>query len=80
MDAQTQHGRWVRIRRNYLFEDALERLPLPGEGIKDRIRVQFVDEHGMEEAGIDGGGLFKEFMHELVKNSFGREQFVYFPA
>ena len=31
------------------------------------MRIKFVDEHGMEEAGIDGGGLFKDFMEHLVK-------------
>jgi hypothetical protein len=55
MDGDGLHGRWIRVRRNYLFEDALERLSALGEGIKDRLRVQFVDLHGMEEAGIDGG-------------------------
>ena len=52
--------------------DAFSFFPVgSGDGIKDRLRIQFVDAHGMEEAGIDGGGLFKEFMHELVKNAFG---------
>jgi hypothetical protein len=31
------------------------------------VRIEFVDEHGMAEAGIDGGGLFKDFMEHLVK-------------
>ena len=31
------------------------------------MRIRFIDEHGMEEAGIDGGGLFKDFMENLVK-------------
>ena len=31
------------------------------------VRIQFVDEHGIEEAGIDGGGLFKDFMEHLVR-------------
>ena len=31
------------------------------------MRIQFVDEHGIEEAGIDGGGLFKDFMEYLVR-------------
>jgi ubiquitin-protein ligase E3 C len=25
---------------------------------------------GLDEAGIDGGGLFREFMTELIKTSF----------
>ena len=53
-------GRWLRIRRNFLFEDAMERMEPLGADIKDRLRVQFVDIHGIEEAGIDGGGLFSE--------------------
>ena len=30
--------------------------------LKGRIQVSFVDQFGLDEAGIDGGGLFKEFM------------------
>ena len=39
----------------------------PGEALRGRVRIQFVDEHGLEEAGIDGGGLFKDFMEHLVR-------------
>lgn len=31
------------------------------------VRIQFVDDHGIEEAGIDGGGLLKDFMEHLVR-------------
>ena len=64
-------GGWVRVRRDHLFEDALDQLGAIGDGIKAKLRVQFIDVHGMEEAGIDGGGVFKEFMHEIVRASFG---------
>ena len=64
-------GTMIRVRRDHLFEDALEQVGTLGENIKSRLRVQFVDVHGIEEAGIDGGGLFKEFMHELVRTAFG---------
>jgi ubiquitin-protein ligase E3 C len=30
--------------------------------IKKRIAIAFIDEHGLQEDGIDGGGVFKEFM------------------
>ena len=56
-----ERGRWLRIRRNFLFEDAVDSISPLGTAIKDRLRVQFVDIHGMEEAGIDGGGLFSEY-------------------
>ncbi len=35
--------------------------------LQGQVRIKFVDEHGMEEAGIDGGGLFKDFMEHLVR-------------
>ncbi len=38
--------------------------------MKTRIQIQFIDEHGMLEAGIDGGGLFKDFMENLIKEAF----------
>lgn len=40
-----------------------------GENMKSRIRVQLENFSGVE-AGIDGGGLFREFMTELVKTAF----------
>ena len=32
--------------------------------------MSFVDQFGLDEAGIDGGGLFKEFMTSLCKSAF----------
>ena len=37
------------------------------ERLRQRVQIQFVDEHDMMEAGIDGGGLFKEFLEQLIK-------------
>ena len=34
------------------------------------MQVQLVIFAGLDEAGIDGGGIFREFMSELVKTSF----------
>ena len=34
------------------------------------MRIIFEDAYGMQEAGIDGGGLFKDFMENLVKQAF----------
>jgi hypothetical protein len=36
-----------------------------GEALHGRIRIQFVDAHGLEEAGVDGGGIFKEFIETV---------------
>lgn len=40
---------------------------VPGEELRGRVRIQFVDEYGAEEAGVDGGGLFKDFLERLVR-------------
>ena len=41
-----------------------------GSGLKGRIQVTFLNQHGVEEAGIDGGGVFKEYMDLLTKRAF----------
>lgn len=34
------------------------------------MRIQFINHIGLEEAGIDGGGIFKEFINEVLKTAF----------
>jgi len=63
-------GTWVTIRRNYIMEDAFSEMNHLKAGLKNRVQVKFIDEHGMEEAGIDGGGVFKEFMHSFMSSAF----------
>ena len=43
------------------------------EELRSRIRIQYVDSYGEVEAGVDGGGLFKDFMENLVKEGFNPE-------
>lgn len=62
--------RIVSIRRQHLYDDAFNQLNNLGDGLRGTIRVKFIDEHGMEEAGIDGGGMFKEFLHEVMQSGF----------
>ena len=59
----------VRIRRSYFYEDAFEKL-LTEENFKKPIRVQLINDLGLEEAGVDGGGLFREFLNEFLKAAF----------
>lgn len=61
----------VRIRRDYVYEDAYEKLSPQNEpNLRRKIRVSFINAVGLDEAGIDGGGLFREFMNELLKSAF----------
>ena len=50
-----------RVRRDHLFEDGLEVIEQAG---RDLVRIEFVSKDGTLESGIDGGGLFKEFMQQ----------------
>ncbi|KAH8057145.1 ubiquitin-protein transferase [Aureococcus anophagefferens] len=47
---------------------------LPADQLKSRVQITFVNEAGHEEAGIDGGGVFKEFLDELSKAAFDPER------
>ncbi|XP_062230824.1 E3 ubiquitin-protein ligase UPL6-like isoform X2 [Phragmites australis] len=67
--ALTRHR--FKIRRSRLLEDAFDQLRLLSEeDIKGPIRVAFINEHGEEEAGIDGGGIFKDFMENITRAAF----------
>ncbi|XP_074348317.1 E3 ubiquitin-protein ligase UPL6 isoform X2 [Apium graveolens] len=60
-----------RIRRDHILEDAFSQLSsLSEEDLKAPIRVTFVNEFGVEEAGIDGGGIFKDFMENITRAAF----------
>ncbi|KAL3693449.1 hypothetical protein R1sor_007100 [Riccia sorocarpa] len=61
----------LRIRRDRIIEDAFAQLnPLTEDVLKGTIRVTFVNELGVEEAGVDGGGIFKDFMENITKAAF----------
>ncbi|OWF54780.1 ubiquitin-protein ligase E3C-like [Mizuhopecten yessoensis] len=61
----------VMIRRNYIYEDAFDKLSPENEpNLKLKMRVQLVNAAGLDEAGIDGGGIFREFLSELLKTGF----------
>ncbi|RPB04008.1 hypothetical protein L873DRAFT_1730461 [Choiromyces venosus 120613-1] len=58
------------IRRNRVFEDAYEQFWPLGEGLKEPIQITFIDRFGAEEAGIDGGGVTKEFLTGVCGDAF----------
>ncbi|CAK7568295.1 MAG: ubiquitin-protein ligase (E3) [Sporothrix epigloea] len=52
----------AQIRRDSIFESAMNQFWELGEGLKEPIQITFIDDFGNEEAGIDGGGVTKEFL------------------
>ncbi|KAI8583264.1 hypothetical protein K450DRAFT_222752 [Umbelopsis ramanniana AG] len=61
----------IKVRRQYLMEDGYQSLAQQGKlAWQGDIRVSFVNELGAEEAGIDQGGPFKEFISQLIALAF----------
>jgi ubiquitin-protein ligase E3 C len=60
----------AQIQRGRVFNDAMESFWDLGEGLKEPIQITFVDEFGMPEAGIDGGGVTKEFLTSVTTEAF----------
>ena len=50
-----------------MLEDALKVLQGLGSVVKAPMHVTFISEHGGVEAGIDQGGLLKEFLEEVSR-------------
>jgi len=68
--SQRNVGLEVNLPLSLSLQDGFERVNSLGDTIKGRLQVSFVDVHGMPEAGVDGGGLFKDFVENLVKEGF----------
>ncbi|KAH1003133.1 ubiquitin-protein ligase E3B isoform X1 [Dendroctonus ponderosae] len=61
----------ITVHRNRIVEDGYRQLTiLPPQALKGVIRVRFINEYGLDEAGIDQDGVFKEFLEESVKRVF----------
>lgn len=74
-EGNSSHGIFTRnrfkIRRDHILEDAFNQLnALAEEDLRGVIRITFVNEFGVEEAGIDGGGIFKDFMENITRAAF----------
>eukprot|EP00795_Rhopilema_esculentum_P015545 gene15545-6809_t len=61
----------LTISRNRLLEDGYEQLSkLDGQSLKGIVRVKFVNEQGLDEAGIDQDGVFKEYLEDTIAKAF----------
>jgi ubiquitin-protein ligase E3 C len=68
------HGgdQFVTAHRARIYEDAFDMFggPEGGMQLRQAIRVHLINEHGLDEAGIDGGGLRREFVQEVLRTGF----------
>ena len=69
-----RHRHRAVVRRGHIAEDGFAHLNGLGPALKDTIEIAFIDQHGLEEAGIDGGGVFKEFLTSLSKEAFDNDR------
>jgi ubiquitin-protein ligase E3 C len=60
----------VRITRGRILEDGLATMNNLGSDMRQRIAIQYYNEAGAKETGIDAGGLFKEFWTDLCAIAF----------
>ncbi|KAI9761770.1 MAG: Protein phosphatase PP2A regulatory subunit B [Chaenotheca gracillima] len=60
----------AKIRREELFDDAFEQFYSLGDSLKEPIQITFVDRFDTVEAGIDGGGVTKEFLTSVTNEAF----------
>ncbi|KAK3053998.1 ubiquitin-protein ligase (E3) [Extremus antarcticus] len=63
----------AKIRRKNEFSDAFDQFYQLGPALKEPIQITFVDEFDIQEAGIDGGGVTKEFLTSVINQAFDVE-------
>ncbi|KAI0453759.1 hypothetical protein F5B21DRAFT_273003 [Xylaria acuta] len=62
------------VGRGRVFDDAFDQFYPLGEGLKEPIQITFVDQFDQPEAGIDGGGVTKEFLISVTNDAFNPER------
>lgn len=60
----------IVVRRDHVVEDGFRQLSSLGSGLKFSINVSFVSASGLPEAGLDYGGLSKEFLTDIARAAF----------
>lgn len=64
----------ISIHRSRIVEDGYQQLArLAPDALKGLIRVKFINDFGLGEAGIDQDGVFKEFLEDTMKRVFDPE-------
>jgi ubiquitin-protein ligase E3 B len=73
VDAPGARSIEIVVRRGHVVEDGFQQLNSIGSRLKSSIHVSFVNESGLPEAGLDYGGLSKEFLTDITKAAFATE-------
>ncbi|MFH4976867.1 hypothetical protein AB6A40_003576 [Gnathostoma spinigerum] len=61
----------ITVARTRVLEDGFRQLAnLSSIALKGTVRVKFVNQQGLDEAGIDQQGVFKEFLELILKRVF----------
>ncbi|CAA6662747.1 unnamed protein product [Spirodela intermedia] len=60
----------IVVRRDHIVEDGFKQLNFLGSRLKSCFNISFVSESGLPEAGLDYGGLSKEFLTDIAKAAF----------
>ncbi|KAH9160309.1 hypothetical protein LEN26_001914 [Aphanomyces euteiches] len=63
----------MRIQRDRIVQDSFIGFQFNAAALKGRMQITFINEQGLDEAGVDGGGMFKEYMDTLTKTAFSTE-------
>ncbi|KAI9340836.1 Ube3b protein [Obelidium mucronatum] len=64
----------ITVRRGIILEDGFRQLgKITLSQLKQTIKVRFVNELGLVEAGIDQNGVFKEFLEDMCKAAFASD-------
>ena len=70
-DSTSHQSTLITIHRNRIVEDGYRQLSnISSVSMKGVIRVKFINLQGLDEAGIDQDGVFKEFLEETIKKVF----------
>lgn len=71
MGPSRSRGKLLSIHRNRLLETSMASMSsLSPADWKDRLVIRYINAFGEAEAGIDAGGLFKDFLTDLSKQVF----------
>ncbi|CAL2031687.1 unnamed protein product [Caenorhabditis brenneri] len=68
-------GHSTTIRRDQVYMDAFDEFAPKAVGdkvreLKSSVRIKMVNWAGINETGVDGGGIFREFLAELLNTAF----------